>query len=79
MRALILIAFVAAWWPLLVGAGIVVAVCYLFRSMIDSAAWQRRVAARQAALVAARADEENAAVLAGDERGVYGNYPEVRL
>jgi hypothetical protein len=79
LRFLILIAFVAAWWPVLVGAGIVVSVCYVFRSMIDSAALQRELARRRQARIAARADQENASVLAGDDRGVYGQFPEVRL
>jgi hypothetical protein len=75
----LLLAFVIEWWPVLAGALIVVAVEYIVRSMIDSAALQRELARRRQARIAARADQENASVLAGDDRGVYGNYPEVRL
>jgi hypothetical protein len=61
------------WW--LVGALLAVMGVYAWRSMVASAAEQRELAARMGVLIAARADEENAAVLAGDQRGVYGRYP----
>jgi hypothetical protein len=48
---------------------------HVLRSMRDTAVEQRMLARRMGVLVAARADEENAAVLAGDQRGVYGEYP----
>ena len=74
IAALVAAALVAAWWPVLVGAAIVVAAEYVIRSIIDAAAVQRELARGRQTRVAARCDAENAAVLAGDECGVYGQY-----
>jgi hypothetical protein len=61
------------WWA--VGAlTLLWGLVYVLKSMADAAAAQREIAAHLAAIVAARAAAENAAVLAGDDNGVYGQY-----
>ncbi|WP_155771677.1 hypothetical protein [Mycobacterium asiaticum] len=47
---------------------------HVVRAMITAASEQRALAWREAQQVAARADEQQELVLAGDERGVYGMY-----
>jgi hypothetical protein len=79
IRFLILVWFVATFWPLLVLAAAVGGLVYVVRSMLDTAAGQRELARRRQAAIAARCDAENAAVVAGDNRGVYGQFPEERL
>jgi hypothetical protein len=50
----------------------------VWRSLVAAAAEQRELAFRHGLVVAARADRQHAAVLAGDlEVGVYGEYPPV--
>jgi hypothetical protein len=61
------------WW--IVAALLVAMAVHVLRSLRDTALEQRELARRMGVVVAARADEENAAVLAGDDRGVYGKYP----
>lgn len=61
------------WW--IVGALLLFGVVHVVRQVAVSAAAQRELARQQGAVVAARADREHAQVLAGDERGVYGQYP----
>jgi hypothetical protein len=57
------------WWIFAIIAGIVV---------LGTAGWYLacRIDARDAALaaIAARADEQHALILAGDDRGIYGEY-----
>jgi hypothetical protein len=60
------------WWlplALLVGMGV-----HVWRALVASAAEQRAQAWQEGLEVAARADEQQRLVLAGDPRGVYGNY-----
>lgn len=75
LAALIAVALVVKFWPVLVAiVGLIVAV-YWGRRAADRHA--ERVGAerdRLAGLVA-RADEQNYWVLAGDERGVFGEFP----
>jgi hypothetical protein len=61
-------------WPLLVLLLLAMGV-HVFRSTRDTATELRGQALAEGELVAGRADREHAAVLAGDERGVYGGYP----
>jgi hypothetical protein len=71
---LIMVGFVVMfWWVFAIIIGI---------ALLIAASWyvSRRLDARDAAraAIAARADEQHALVLAGDDRGVYGEYrPEV--
>ncbi|OBJ50504.1 hypothetical protein [Mycobacterium asiaticum] len=59
---------------LLVAAVMLAGVVHVVRAMITAASEQRALAWREAQQVAARADEQQELVLAGDERGVYGMY-----
>jgi hypothetical protein len=62
------------WWvfAIIIGLLLLVAGVWLLSRWLDA-----RDAARDAALAAivARADEQHAWVLAGDDRGLYGEYP----
>ena len=77
-RVLLLVGFlVKFWWLILAALVVVVAAClgWWCCMQIDAAdAWDRR---ERAALIE-RADQQHAWVLAGDDRGVYGEFhPEV--
>lgn len=74
-RCLLLIGFVAAYWPVILAAVVVVEVGVVawWAYTLHLAAVEQT--ARERAAIAARADEQHAQVLAGDERGVYGDYP----
>jgi hypothetical protein len=65
------------WWIALVVAAVIV----VRRAPGWWAAHQATVAAEQQRLAAiiARADQQHAWVLAGDDRGVYGDYPSVLI
>lgn len=69
------------WWVIAAALALLVAAVVLWRAvaMLDRRldARDRRRAATQAELaaLAARADRQNAQVQAGDERGIYGDYP----
>lgn len=73
MLAIAVLLIATMWWfPLALLAGIGV---HVVREMITAATQQREAARRAAEVVAARADEQQELVLAGDERGVYGEFP----
>jgi hypothetical protein len=61
------------WW--IVAALVLAAVVHIVRAMAVAAAEQRELARQAGAVLAARADAENTQVLAGDDSGVYGDYP----
>jgi hypothetical protein len=64
----------AYWWIIMLGVAVVLAVKL---APIAYHRYQAAVAAEQTRLaaIAARADQQHAWVLAGDDRGVYGAYP----
>lgn len=68
---LVFIGFVAMFWWVIVGV--------LGVLLLAGVAWHRLDAREKTRLaIAARADQQHAWVLAGDDRGVYGEYrPEV--
>jgi hypothetical protein len=73
-RVLLLVGFLAKFWWLILAALVVVAAacvgwwcCTQIDAADERARWER------AALVA-QADQQHAWVLAGDDRGVYGDY-----
>jgi hypothetical protein len=75
LAALILAALVVAYWPVIVSVvAAIVAVTWAVRAGNRRA---ERVEAerRRLAGIAARADRQHKFVLAGDERGVFGEYP----
>jgi hypothetical protein len=73
---LVVAAVVLDFLPWIVGGLMLWAGCYVLRSVLASAAEQRRLARQRQAVIAARADQQYAAVLAGDELiGVYGEWP----
>ena len=61
------------WWIL--GAVALVVLFYVVRAQLRAARARADVAARRAAAIAARAEQQHRWVLRGDERGVYGEYP----
>lgn len=71
-RVLLLLGIVVKFWWLIVVVVTVVCAGYVVWSARQLHHEQQR---RQHAALVARADEQHAQVLAGDERGVYGDYP----
>lgn len=70
---------VAEWFWWIVG---VVAVAWVGRRLwkaYDARHWTRVVLEAEHAAIAARADEQDAWFLAGDPRGLYGEYPPVDI
>ncbi|MGV0159871.1 hypothetical protein ACRU3B_10565 [Mycobacterium colombiense] len=67
-----------AWTAVVIGAGVALILLWKVVDRVDRWLERRedqRVAARERrAAIARRADEQHAQVLAGDERGVYGEY-----
>ncbi|MGA9678388.1 MAG: hypothetical protein WBR28_25050 [Mycobacterium sp.] len=79
MRALfaplLLIGFLAKfWWAILLALVVVVAACVGWWCCMQSDAADARARRERAELVA-RADQQHAWCLAGDDRGVYGEWP----
>jgi hypothetical protein len=71
---LLLVGFaVTYWWLILAALVVVVAACLGWWSCKQSDAELERMRREHAALIA-RADQQHAWVLAGDDRGIYGNY-----
>jgi hypothetical protein len=72
---LLLIGFVGAYfWRIIAVAAVVGFVWMAERAFREIAAAEAAEARRQAAVVK-RADQQHAWVMAGDNRGVYGQYP----
>ena len=72
---LVVVALVVKFWWLIAG---IVAVTYgVYRAVraIDRHAERVEAERRRLAEIAARADEQHRLVLAGDDRGVFGEYP----
>ncbi len=67
----------ASFGPWLLAALLVVLTVPAWRSLVATGAEQLELARQEGAVVAARADRQQAQVLAGDERGVYGEFPPV--
>jgi hypothetical protein len=73
-RILLLLGFVIKfWWLILAALVVVVAACLGWWSCKRSDAELERMRREHAALIA-RADQQHAWVLAGDDRGIYGDY-----
>lgn len=68
----------AAWIGLVIELAALLGAMWLLASWLDSRieAWERKRTARRAAAagIARRADDQHALYLAGDERGIYGEY-----
>jgi hypothetical protein len=72
---LVAAALVLDFLPWIVAGLLLWAGVYVVRSVLASAAVQRELERRRLAVIAARADAQHAAVLAGDlDTGVYGEY-----
>jgi hypothetical protein len=70
--------FAAKFWRLILAAlVVVVAACLGWWCCMQSDAAEKRERRERAALVA-RADQQHAWILAGDDRGVYGDYRPLR-
>jgi hypothetical protein len=75
LRVLLLVGFVVKFWWLILLVLAVVGAGFLLGGVVtrhDAELDRRR---REQSALAARADEQHAWVLAGDDRGVYGKYP----
>jgi uncharacterized membrane protein len=72
---LILVALIIRliWWIL--GTVALVVLFFVVRAQLRAARARADAAARRAAQIAARAEQQHRWVLRGDERGVYGEYP----
>lgn len=72
---LLVIGFVGAyfWWIVAVAA--VAGFVWMTVKAFQDIAAQEAVEARRRAVVVRRADQQHAWMLAGDDRGVYGQYP----
>jgi hypothetical protein len=69
-----MVGFVATWWLILAALAVVAAACLGWWSCQQYDAANERARRERAALIA-RADRQHAWVLAGDDRGIYGDYP----
>jgi len=73
-------AIVRFWWVIAAAVGVVLLGLLLWMfarwlgSLLEACELRRRAAADKIAAIARRADEQHAQVLAGDERGIYGDY-----
>jgi hypothetical protein len=65
------------WWIL--GATALVALFFVARSVYRAERARREEQAKLHAQIAARADEQHRWILAGDGRGIYGQYPVANL
>jgi hypothetical protein len=65
LRILLLLGFVVKFWSLIL----------LVLAVAAAGCWQLERQRREQRALIARADEQHAWVLAGDDRGVYGLYP----
>ncbi len=64
----------ASFGPWLLAALLLLLAVPVWRSLVATAAVRQEAAYQAGRVVAARADRQQAQVLAGDERGVYGEY-----
>jgi hypothetical protein len=69
------------WWVIALVVGLVLLGFLLYRfagwlgRRLDASERRRQAAADELAAIARRADMQHAWVLAGDDRGIYGDYP----
>jgi hypothetical protein len=73
-RILLLIGVIAKLWPLLVAVLAAAALGFLAWCAVTHHTAELERRRRAQAAIAARADRQHAWTLAGDERGVYGDY-----
>jgi hypothetical protein len=73
-RVLLLVGFVAKFWWLILAAVGVVALFVGLAWLAFCAAVRIDARHEERAALVARADQQHASVLAGDDRGVYGDY-----
>jgi hypothetical protein len=75
LRILLMLGFVVKfWWLILLVMAVAAAGCWLWIILTRKDAEFDRQNREQRALIA-RADQQHAWILAGDDRGVYGSYP----
>jgi type II secretory pathway pseudopilin PulG len=86
LRVLLLVGFVAKFWwviPAAIAAAVLLVGLWKFTGWLDRRldAREARRAARAAELtaIARRADQQHAWTLAGDDRGIYGEYTPTRV
>ena len=71
---LIFIGFIAKFWVYIVAVLAGLVLCGLLWWAAASAARRAVERARVRAAIAARADKQHAQIMAGDDRGIYGDY-----
>jgi nitrate/nitrite transporter NarK len=76
---LLVVGFVGAyfWWIVAILA--VVALAWMAQRAFREIEAEEAADARRRAAVAARADQQHAWVMAGDDRGVYGQFPPAEM
>ncbi|WP_203799865.1 hypothetical protein [Mycobacterium heckeshornense] len=76
---LLLVGIVAhfIWW--IIGMAAIVLMAWTLKRAYRDMCAARDARRRQVAELAARADRQHAWVMAGDDRGIYGDYPPARL
>jgi len=72
---LIFAALAIKFWYLIVGISGLVAAAYWGRRMADHQAERVEAERRRLAGIVARADQQRAWVMAGDDRGMFGEFP----
>jgi hypothetical protein len=71
----LLLGFVVKFWWWIVGAAVLVGVCCVIAWLARQYADRRDARLAELAALVARADRQHAQVLAGDERGIFGEFP----
>jgi type II secretory pathway pseudopilin PulG len=80
-RVLLLVGFIAKLWPVIVFVCVFAVLCVVLWRFVrwldrrlDARDARRAARAAKLAAIARRADIQHAQVLAGDDRGIYGDY-----
>lgn len=74
IRLLLLVGFIVKFWWLILLTMVVVAAGFWLRGVVTRQDAELERQNREHAALVARADEQHAWVLAGDDRGVYGEH-----
>ena len=78
-RLLLLVGFVVKFWWLILLALVAVAAGLWLWCVVTRQDEAREQELREQAGLAARGDEQHAWILAGDDRGVHGDYPPMQI
>ena len=79
LRVLLLVGFVVKFWWLVLLVVVVAAVDFLLWCGVTFQDVELERKRREHAALVARADEQHALILAGDDRGIYGEYTPMQI